>query len=240
MSPNLVLIFVALGSYLVGSLPFGYLIGRIRGVDLFAAGSGNIGATNVGRVLGRKFGVIVFLLDLLKGILPVAVAGFVVEENHELAKVIAASFAFIGHLFPLFLGFRGGKGVATGAGTVLVLVPGPALAAIAAWLLTVLATRYVSLASIVAVLVLVAVRIIETASGPATPYCIVGTLLVIAKHRANLRRLFNGNENQLGDGPMRQNLLRVLHVLAVGFWFGGAGFSISSSRRRCSGRMPKW
>src|SRR5271154_5172076 len=110
MSPPAVATLLFTGSYLAGAIPFGYLIARFKGVDLFAAGSGNIGATNVGRVLGRKFGVLVFVLDLLKGIVPVLIAGNVFEENNELAKVIAAASAFVGHLFPIFLGFRGGKG----------------------------------------------------------------------------------------------------------------------------------
>src|SRR5437868_1798562 len=154
---------LALGSYLVGSLPFGYLIGRARGVNLFETGSGNIGATNVGRVLGCWYGLAAFILDLIKGAIPVAVASGLFESaNVEIAKVTAAAAAFLGHLFPVFLGFRGGKGVATGAGAVLVLVPIPAVAAIGAWLLVVLATRYVSLASMIAAIVLVALRLLFT------------------------------------------------------------------------------
>lgn len=219
------LALLALGSYLVGSLPIGYLVGRARGVNLFETGSGNIGATNVGRVLGRPWGILVFLLDLLKGVIPVLV-GALWDKQSELPMVLAAAAAFLGHLFPAFLGFRGGKGVATGLGTVLVVVPVAALFALAAWILVVLGTRFVSLASVAAVTVLVVMRLIfsEFTMSPATVYCLAGALLVIFKHRGNLIRLFHGNENQIGDGVMRQNLLRILHLAAVGLWFGGAGF----------------
>jgi len=222
---------IAVLSYLFGSIPVGWLVGRARGVDLFAAGSGNIGATNAARVLGRNAGLLVFLLDLLKGALPVLAVTQLSESPiaaKEMAKVVAAAAVFVGHLFPVFLRFRGGKGVATGAGTVLVLAPIPAMAAVATWLLVVLASRFVSLASIAAVTILVAVRLLTVmlseVTWPATSYCLVGTLLVIARHRTNMVRLIHGTENRIGDGPMRQSLLRVLHVLAVGFWFGGAAF----------------
>jgi acyl-phosphate glycerol 3-phosphate acyltransferase len=140
---------VALLSYLIGSVPFGYLVGRWRGVDVLTAGSGNIGATNVGRLLGRPFGILVFVLDFLKGALPVLLAmiadPYANGPSPAIAGVIAGIAAFLGHLFPLFLGFRGGKGVATGAGIVLVLLPLPTLAALFFWLTIASATRYVSL-----------------------------------------------------------------------------------------------
>lgn len=218
-----VLLMIA-GSYLAGSIPFGYLLGRALGVNLFTVGSGNIGATNVGRVLGTKYGILCFVLDLLKGIGPVALAKSLMIA--EPGVTLAAAAAFVGHLFPLFLGFRGGKGIATGAGTVLVLVPIPAVAALLAWILTVLASRTVSLASIAAVTALCGVQLFRSGDPftPATVYCLVGTLFVLVKHRGNIGRLLQGKENTIGDTIMRQNLLRVLHVLAVSFWFGGAGF----------------
>src|SRR5436305_2367646 len=162
----------ALVAYLVGAIPFGYLVARRRGVDLFAHGSGNIGATNVGRVLGRRFGILVFVLDFLKGALPVAVVvplAAVLAPGAETAlgppdvlRVGAAGLAFLGHLFPVYLGFRGGKGVATGAGTVFVLVPGPAALAVLTWVVVLLASRIVSLASLAAVTILVVARLIGT------------------------------------------------------------------------------
>ncbi|MBX3401669.1 MAG: glycerol-3-phosphate 1-O-acyltransferase PlsY [Gemmataceae bacterium] len=218
-------------SYLVGALPFGYLVGRWKGVDLFAAGSGNIGATNVGRVLGRKYGIIVFSLDFLKGALPVAaivpVTTALAEQPgfpRDWSMVGAAAGAFLGHLFPIYLRFRGGKGVATGAGTVAVLAPIPFAAALGVWLLALLVSRMVSLASILAVMALVAVQLSLAPINAVAGYCFVGSLFVVVKHRSNVGRLIAGTENQIGDGPMRQTILRVVHVVAVGVWVGAAGF----------------
>lgn len=209
----------------------------MKGVDLFKAGSGNIGATNVGRILGRRYGILVFVLDFLKGAVPVAAIIPLARAlnpdaaaSADMLRVGAALLAFLGHLFPVYLGFRGGKGVATGAGAVFVLVPGPAVLAALGWAVAALATRFVSLASVAAVTVLVLARIAGTPDpfGPGrwvvTAFCVVGAALVLVKHRANIRRLLAGTENRVGDGPMRQTLLRGLHVLALGLWFGGAAF----------------
>src|ERR1700756_4646735 len=106
MPPNLLLVLVWLSAYLVGAIPFGYLVARWRGVDIFKAGSGNIGATNVGRVLGRKFGLLVFLLDCLKGAVPTLAA--TLPQHHvprDVAGVTAGLSAFLGHLFPVYLRF---------------------------------------------------------------------------------------------------------------------------------------
>src|SRR5262245_45696531 len=240
MSPPVVAVFLLVVAYLIGAIPFGYLVVRARGVDLFAAGSGNIGATNAARVLGRKYGTLVFVLDFLKGAVPVAA---VVPLAHALApgaetslgppdvlRVGAALLAFLGHLFPIYLGFRGGKGVATGAGTIFVLVPGPAALAVLTWLAVLFASRIVSLASLAAVTILVVARLVSTPAPfapealPVTLYLLVGTGFVIAKHRSNVKRLLAGTENRIGDFPMRATLVRGLHVLALGLWFGGAAF----------------
>src|SRR5829696_817429 len=157
----LIAVLALLAAYLIGAIPFGWLIARSRGVDIFHAGSGNIGATNVGRVLGRKWGTLVFALDFAKGAVPVALAGLLPTETHEALgppealRVGVALCTFLGHLFPLYLGFRGGKGVATGAGTVFVLVPGPAALSVLFWVTVLLASRVVSLASLAAASVLV-------------------------------------------------------------------------------------
>lgn len=218
-------------SYLVGALPFGYLVGRWKGVDLFAVGSGNIGATNVGRTLGRPYGILVFALDFLKGALPVAaivpLANALLERSafpSDVTKVGAAACAFLGHLFPIYLRFRGGKGVATGAGTVAVLAPLPFACAVATWLLALLVSRMVSLASILAVLVLSVVQLVVAPVNAVAGFCFVGSLFVVVKHRSNVGRLLAGTENQIGDGPMRQAILRVVHVVAAGVWVGAAGF----------------
>ena len=160
MTGLLLVALTVLISYLVGAIPFGYLIARWRGVDILKVGSGNIGATNVGRVLGRRFGILVFILDFAKGAVPVG-AAIIVRSSLKVTQgsgdfgspigalpVLAGLSAFVGHLFPVFLRFHGGKGVATGAGVVAVLLPGPAFAALITWVAIVGLTRYVSLASL--------------------------------------------------------------------------------------------
>jgi acyl-phosphate glycerol 3-phosphate acyltransferase len=240
MPPLALAILLIVAAYLVGSIPIGYLFGRWKGINLFTVGSGNIGATNVGRVLGRKFGIAVFVLDFLKGALPVVLIvpiAKILNPDTESAlgswdtlRVGAATATFLGHLFPIFLGFRGGKGVATGAGAVLVLMPGPAAVAFLTWLAVVLASRYVSLASILAVAALFASRClslrepISDANLAITLFCLIGTLIVIAKHRANIGRLWKGIESEVPSSPSKEMSLRMIHIVAVGFWFGAAAF----------------
>src|SRR5437764_2255933 len=187
MNEIVLLLLTALGSYLIGSVPFGYLVARLRGIDIFKEGSGNIGATNVGRVLGRKFGLLVFTLDMLKGAVPVLIAWWLsvrLEPNlpGDTLAVTAGVMAFLGHLYPIYLRFHGGKGVATGAGAVVVLLPIPILAGFAAWLVTVSASRIVSLASLVAAVVLCAFRLMLTTQPFAsdnlvlTLFCLLASL----------------------------------------------------------------
>jgi acyl-phosphate glycerol 3-phosphate acyltransferase len=229
--PLLVLTFLA--AYLVGAVPFGVLVARWRGVDLLRQGSGNIGATNVGRLLGRRFGALVFLLDFAKGALPVLVATRwlpAADVTPDVLGVTAGVAAFLGHLFPVYLRFRGGKGVATGAGVVTVLMPGPALAALATWVVAVMATRYVSLASLAAAALLCALRLSITPHPWAperravTGFCLVAAALVFARHRGNVRRLFQGTENRLQEAPAMVQFGKVVHVLALGLWFGTVVF----------------
>jgi|SRR5581483_1522542 len=221
-------------AYLIGAVPFGVLVARWRGVDILRQGSGNIGATNVGRVLGRRFGVLVFMLDFAKGAVPVWLARLLgptlasAEPSLDLlpwAEVGAGLTAFCGHLFPVYLGFRGGKGVATGAGAVTMLVPIAAAVALFAWVTVVCATRYVSLASLAAAAVLYLVQWTMDPgwSDPRTLFCLVAGVLVFARHRANIARLVQGNEHRLGESTMLQ-LTKTLHVLALGLWFGAAVF----------------
>jgi acyl-phosphate glycerol 3-phosphate acyltransferase len=233
MPAVLLISLVALASYLIGAVPFGYLIARWRGVDIFQQGSGNIGATNVGRVLGRRFGVLVFVLDFSKGALPVAVARWlggslaIPQAGLEIAAGLAA---FLGHLFPVYLRFRGGKGVATGAGVIAVLLPIPALAALITWITLLAVSRYVSLASLGAVVALCLARLIRTSQPFAadarilTLFCFVAAGLVFLRHRTNIERLLAGTENRLRETTAMVALLRVLHVLALGLWFGSAVF----------------
>jgi acyl-phosphate glycerol 3-phosphate acyltransferase len=239
MSPPLLLGLTLLTSYLVGALPFGYLVARWRDVDIFRQGSGNIGATNIGRVLGRRFGILVFLLDFTKGALPVAAATWVGGHatggvdpllGRDGLPVAAGLAAFLGHLFPVYLRFHGGKGVATGAGVVAVLLPGPAAGAFLTWLTVLSATRTMSLASLSAVTALCALRL-GLIPGPFAPedrtltvFCLVAAGLVALRHRSNIGRLLHGTENRLQDTPLMRLLAKTIHVLGLGLWFGSIVF----------------
>jgi acyl-phosphate glycerol 3-phosphate acyltransferase len=228
---GLLVLATALLGYLIGAIPFGYLVARARGINIFEHGSGNIGATNVGRVLGRKFGLLVFVLDFCKGALPAA-AGWVFaprlsdELAPDLLGVVAGVAALLGHLFPVYLRFHGGKGVATAAGVVTVLLPGPALGALLAWLVVASATHYVSLASLVAALVLCLLRFALTPQSfdeshrVLSLFCLLAAFLVFLRHRSNVKRLLAGTENRLPESPTMTTLAKILHVLALGLWFG--------------------
>lgn len=224
-----------LAAYLIGAIPFGYLVARWRGVDIFQQGSGNIGATNVGRVLGRRFGILVFVLDVAKGAVPVALAGWVGRQlDSELSATLSADAmpvgaglaAFLGHLFSIYLRFRGGKGVATGAGVVAVLLPGPTLAGLLTWIAVVAASRYVSLASVAAAVALCLSRLCLLPEPFApdhrllTSFCLVAAGLVVLRHRANISRLLGGTENRLPETSTMLLLTKIVHVLSLGLWFG--------------------
>ena len=142
---NLEYFIVPAAAYLIGAIPFGYLIGRLHGIDIRKVGSGNIGATNVTRTVGKIQGKICFLLDFLKGALPVALVNSVFMQDTANLALAAGLAVILGHIFPIYLKFRGGKGVATAAGVALALAPYPLLCALLVWLVTFLTTRYVSL-----------------------------------------------------------------------------------------------
>jgi len=206
-------VLVPLG-YLLGSIPFGLLVGLARGVDVRTAGSGNIGASNVGRLLGGRFFALVCCLDVLKGLLPVLAGSFVVGRDPAwwvfLLWLLSGFAAVLGHMFSLFLGFHGGKGVATGAGLMLGLFPYytyPAVAAIGVFVLLVLATRYISVASIGAA---VSFPMAYAAIGvwqrwellgrqwPLLVFAVVIAVLIVWKHRGNIARLRAGTEFRVG------------------------------------------
>ena len=194
-------------AYLLGSIPMGYLLVRLfRNEDIRSAGSGNIGATNVLRSGGKGLGAATFLLDVLKGAAPVLIAAWIAPQFATAVpprdvEALAAVVAVLGHMFPVWLGFRGGKGVATGFGVFLVAAPWAALAAIGVFIVIMLITRYVSLASI-----------LGAASFPLFAWFLVGgnkpaffiaaqiivASLIIVKHHQNIRRLANGTENRFG------------------------------------------
>jgi glycerol-3-phosphate acyltransferase PlsY len=185
-------------SYLAGSIPSAYLAGKVRGVDLRKHGSGNLGATNVVRVLGAKIGGVVFLADVMKGFLPVYFLRSYTEAPHpELWALAYGAAAILGHVKPIFLlGKGGGKGVATATGVFLALAPVPVLITNAVWIITFYFTRYVSLASLLAAAVL-PVAILALYRDPQSPVFIASILIasfVFWTHRANIGRLRRGEE----------------------------------------------
>ena len=198
MTPWLISIPLA---YLLGSIPFGYVLVRIfRKQDIRATGSGNIGATNVARSGAKGLAIATLLLDLGKAFVAVKIAQHIAPANYDLA-VAAAVAALLGHCFPVWLGFRGGKGVASALGVFLALTPISALALLVLFIVVFAFTRYVSLASIVAA---AAFPIFGFHFVPfRTPIVIAGflfiPLLIIVKHHQNIRRLLSGNENRFGS-----------------------------------------
>src|SRR6266513_1445426 len=197
--------FVLVGSYLLGSIPFGCLAGRIRGIDIRKFGSGNIGATNVVRVLGKRYGYPVFVLDFLKGFGAVTISTAIATQSRpewgsaEMYAVLGAVSAVIGHSFPPWLKFQGGKGVATSAGALFGLMPLAMVIGAAIWMLVFWMTRYVSVASIITATALPLVIFIISARGKAgekalfyCSVCLAG--VVIWRHRSNLSRLMRGSE----------------------------------------------
>ncbi len=219
-------LWIALG-YLSGSVPFGYLIARGRGLDIREHGSGNIGATNVGRVLGKKWGRICLVLDVVKGLGPVLAAGLVMgmvgseagEPQHEAGGLAGgvvdwlwlgvAAATVVGHMFPVWLRLKGGKGVATGLGATLGVFPVLTVAAVVAaivWVVSAKTTRYVSVSSCVAAVALPVVVGVEMALAPAWGASAahlavaVGLAgLVVWRHRGNLKRLAAGTEPRIGE-----------------------------------------
>ncbi|MEO8622427.1 MAG: glycerol-3-phosphate 1-O-acyltransferase PlsY [bacterium] len=189
-------------AYLSGSIPFAHLAGKAKGIDLRKQGSGNLGATNVFRVMGWKIGVAVFLADAAKGALPVLLLPHRIDSPRDtIVWAIAVGVAAIaGHVRPAFLGFkRGGKGVATAAGVFFALAPWPMLVAFSVFVAVVLATGYVSLGSLISAVVLPALLAITV--GATSPLFIVSAIIatfVFWTHRANIGRLRRGEENRFG------------------------------------------
>jgi glycerol-3-phosphate acyltransferase PlsY len=198
------LVVVLAGSYLLGSIPFGYLIGRIAGVDIRRTGSGNVGATNVVRVLGRRYGYPVFVLDFLKGFGAVKMSmlfatGLSPDWNSpEMFGIIAAVSSVVGHSYPPWLKFDGGKGVATSAGALFALTAVGGLIGLAIWIVIFWLTRYVSLASVTAALVLPIVILVisrrREGVGGIFYFSVCAAAVVIWRHRSNLFRLIRGTE----------------------------------------------
>ena len=203
MHPLLPWLLIAVGPYLIGSIPFGYLAGRLCGIDIRTKGSGNIGATNALRVLGKKWGYSVFLLDFLKAWLPVKLAlgwGIALMVHPASAPgALAGLCALLGHSFPIWLGFKGGKGIASSAGVMVGLFSlAVFLVCLGMWLLLFTVTRYVSIASIVAAVSLPAavgiLVLLHRADWLGFTVSVVMAALAIWRHRSNIVRLRAGTE----------------------------------------------
>ena len=195
-------------SYLIGGIPFGYIIAIAKGIDIRKHGSGNIGASNVGRILGRKYGIIIFVLDLLKGFVSVLFIPVFVSTLHfpttsgDLLVILCGLCAIFGHVFPVYLGFKGGKAVATSFGVFIWLAPLSLAIAMVIWIVTVIVFRYVSLGSIIGSLSIFGC-IIVLESDPfgsglyLTCLSVVVATLIIVRHRTNIQRIVSGTETKI-------------------------------------------
>lgn len=208
MNADLACLVVPGLGYLVGSIPFGYLCSRLAsGMDIRREGSGNIGATNIARVLGVKWGFLVLILDLLKGLLAVLLLPQLGPAESQPDLSVAAGFAaIIGHMYPVWLGFRGGKGVATALGVVSALNPTATVVAVTTFLFIVGTTRLVSLGSISAVTAFGLTHWGMVGSAALSPqyrslsiFSVIAPLLIIIAHRQNIGRLLSGTESRLGS-----------------------------------------
>jgi glycerol-3-phosphate acyltransferase PlsY len=223
MSPIAMLIMLIPAAYLLGSTPFGLIVGLAKGIDPRNAGSRNIGATNVGRLLGRKFFVIVFALDLLKSFIPMAIASALVSQIDAsqrtwfvyTAWLLIGAAAVLGHMFSLYLKFKGGKGVSSSAGVMLGLIPYytlPGVVSICVFVAVLRLSRYVSLSSMIgagtfpifyAALGLALGWPVFGAQLPLLLFAISMPLLIIYRHRTNIARLRAGTESRVGTSTPR-------------------------------------
>lgn len=191
-------------AYLVGSIPFGLLIAKTQGKDIRTMGSGNIGATNVLRCLGKPLGIACFVLDVLKGYLPAALFPILgtgeagLQDSFPSIGILFGAFAILGHNFPVFLNFKGGKGVATSAGVLLGIAPLAVVIGLLTWGIVFYASGYVSLGSIIAALAVIVtswVRVGHDGFVTAITLTLLGSL-TIYRHRTNIQRLMNGAEDK--------------------------------------------
>jgi glycerol-3-phosphate acyltransferase PlsY len=221
--PILAYIVVAVAAYLLGSIPTGFLVAKAKGIDIRSVGSGNIGATNAMRVLGKPAGIFVLLMDAAKGFIACFMGVFIYtnyfnqfgglhstsdsipsfsQEEIEHIAIIAGIFAVLGHNYTCWLKFKGGKGIATTAGVYLALAPEALGIALAVFILTILVTRYVSVGSIAAA---IALPVTVWIMAPQNLFLGIVTTalgaLAIYKHKSNIQRLMAGTENRLGQKP---------------------------------------
>lgn len=203
-------IVVAVVGYLLGSIPTGFLVGKARGVDIRAVGSGNIGAANTFRAVGRRAGIFVLIVDALKGFVAVESCYLILPLFHITDPavaihyhVLAGIFAVLGHNYTCWLYFKGGKGIATTAGVYLALVPWSVCLGFAAFILAVLITRFTSVGSMVAAIVLATVVCVTQHDLTLRLVTIALCILALLKHRTNIQRLIAGTENRISFGKQK-------------------------------------
>jgi glycerol-3-phosphate acyltransferase PlsY len=190
-------VVLVLASYVMGSIPVGLLVGLMAGVDVRKVGSGNIGTANVLRGAGKWAAVATLIGDMLKGVIPVVLARVLADDNWVAAAVGLAAVA--GHCWPVFLGFKGGKGVATGSGTAVGLAPAVGLGLFAFWWAVVLVSRYTSLGAIAVMAISPFVFLLTGQPLPYVLYTVLGGGLVLWRHRENARALIKGTERKVGQ-----------------------------------------
>ncbi len=200
--PALSYIVTALVAYLLGSIPTGFLVAKARGVDIRTVGSGNIGATNAFRVLGKRLGIFVLLMDALKGWVAVQIGASLVNQllpgaPIEYLRITAGICAILGHNYTCWLKFKGGKGIATSAGVLIALVPLALAIILSIFIILFVTTRYVSIGSIAAAFALPFATWFTTGDIGLTAVMAAIGALAILKHRKNIQRLLNGTENRI-------------------------------------------
>lgn len=184
-------VFLILTAYIFGSIPFGLLISKLKGVNLMEIGSKNIGATNVARALGKKWAALTFILDGLKGLIPMIITN---QINPNMTSIVGIA-AICGHIFSIFLKFKGGKGVSTTFLSFFAISPAIAVSVLLSWIATFVATRYSSLSAIIAISVGLVISILSK-NDSSIIFAEVSFVLIIIKHRQNIKRLINKQENK--------------------------------------------
>ncbi len=209
MTQNELCVVVAILSYFIGSIPFGYLVAKAKGVDIQKKGSGNIGASNIARVLGKKIGLGILLLDATKGVVAMLLPGLgyfylvawslykTSPFDFEYVQAISAICVVIGHCFPLWLRFRGGKGVATSLGVFAVWTPIPTAIAVCVFIIGYLLSRITAVGSLLAVIAFITSLLFQNASSQLWLAAIVIVGLIVVRHIPNLKRLAAGKENRV-------------------------------------------
>jgi len=204
MNTNLLLLMLVPSAFLMGSIPFGLLFTKGSGVDLRSTGSRNIGATNVLRSVGKVPAILTLLADGLKGVAPVFICKYLLSMNNsdipagELWMSAVGLAAVLGHMFSIFLGFNGGKGVATGIGVIIAYSPAVSVILIGIWTAVAVVSRYSSLAALIAVSSLPLIYVIQGASAIKITFGIILTALIIFKHKTNIHNLMSGTETRIG------------------------------------------